>query len=129
MREVETASDRPAPGLCLGENIHAVENKMDSVLITVWRFALPFYSVIANGEKLYVPVFFLKEIIFLLICALLPVAYKRRIETKECSFAHDLLQTYSLAKQFVMTCKSLRCSQFLSVAVKHLTRLDGINRL
>ena len=61
MREVETASDRPAPGLCLGENIHAVENKMDSVLITVWRFALPFYSensVIANGEKLYVPVFF-----------------------------------------------------------------------
>jgi hypothetical protein len=72
---------------------------------------------------------FLKEIIFLLIYTLLPVAYKRRIETKECSFALDLLQTYSRAKQIVMACKPLRCFQFLSVAVKHLTRLDGINRL
>ena len=71
---------------------------------------------------------FLKEIVFPLICTGLPVAYKRRIETKECSFAHDLLQTYSWAKRIVMTCKSLR-SQFLSVSVKYFTRLDGINRL
>jgi hypothetical protein len=49
------------------------------------------------------------------------------IETKECSFVYGLVQTYNLAKQIVITDKSL-CSflVFVSVAVKHLTRSDGI---
>jgi hypothetical protein len=37
VRRMEIAYDRTAPGLCLGENIHAVENKMGSLLITLWR--------------------------------------------------------------------------------------------
>jgi hypothetical protein len=53
---------------------------------------------------------------------------KRCTETKECSFAFGLLQTYNLAKQIVMTDKSLFCLCFC-LAVKLLTRSEGINQL
>jgi high-affinity K+ transport system ATPase subunit B len=43
--------------------------------------------------------------------------------------AYELLQTHILAKQIVMTRKSLRnFSIHVNVAVKHFTR-DGINQL
>jgi len=34
VRGMEIAWDRAASGLCLGENIHAIENKMGGVRIT-----------------------------------------------------------------------------------------------
>jgi hypothetical protein len=69
----------------------------------------------------------LKEIV-LQFCTLSHVTCKRCTETKECSFHHGLLKKYNLAKQMVMTDKSLRSfSVFVSVAVKHFTGSDGIN--
>ena len=44
--------------------------------------------------------------------------------------AYGLPYTYDLAKQIVMTDKSLRSfSAFVSVAREHFTRSDGINEL
>jgi len=41
---------------------------------------------------------------------------------KECSFAHGVLQTSNLAKQFVMTHR-------MCIAVKHFTRSEGSNKI
>ena len=69
---------------------------------------------------------FLKEIIFQLVCTLPHIAGTACIETKEYLFGHGLLQTYILAPQILS--KSLRIySVFVSTAVKHFTRSDGIN--
>lgn len=55
---------------------------------------------------------------------------KGYIQTKECSFAHRLLQTYNLAKQVAITCLLSRSfSVSVRVAVKHSTRSDGISQL
>jgi len=69
---------------------------------------------------------FLKEIIFQLLCTLPHIACNDCIETKEYLFAHGLLQTNGLATQILS--KSLRSySVFVSTAIKHFTRSDGIN--
>lgn len=50
---------------------------------------------------------FLKEIIFQFQLSS-HIKNKRYSETTECSFAHGLSSTYNLAKQIVITLKSLR---------------------
>ena len=45
--------------------------------------------------------FFFKKIVFLLIFPHSHIKCKHCTEAKECSFAYDLLETYSLAKQIV----------------------------
>lgn len=69
---------------------------------------------------------FLKELIFQLVCTLPHIACSGCIETKPYLFAHGLLQTNGLATQILS--KSLRsCSVFVSTAMKHFARSDGIN--
>jgi len=55
------------------------------------------------------------------------IKLKRYSETTECSFAHGLSSTYNLAKQILITLKSLRSFSVLH-AVNYFTRSDGINQ-